>query len=245
MTTNYKEEQAMEIEALESMYTPEEFTKLSDASMRIRNCSGVEGPKARAFDLFIEYPETYPDVPPIWRLENLVNTDDESRAELEKEISAALDENLGMPVVFQLVDVAHTWLASNPEATAKAKAKAKGRAGKDDGDSDDDDDDSSFNPDDDDDDDSDDESLGEEDEELAGLTFKGLEEKTLCNPDVRATEEQFEQWRVRFEEEMIKKGVWPNQKSGGKLTGKDFFETNCAAATAEMSFEDAFLGDEE
>merc|ERR1711933_107166 len=70
--------------------------------------------------------------------------------------------------------------------------------------------------DDDDEDDDDDDENAEEEE------WKGLADKVLCPESERITPESFNEWKLKFDEEMIASGVLKREQQKAK-TGKQFF----------------------
>lgn len=125
--TDYKEEQASELEALRSIYSNEEFTEVSsdphtfDITVTVE--AGDEGKPVTATIRFT-YTSNYPDTPP----DTCVTNSNLSTAQitaLEQLLREQAEEELGVVMVFSLVSAVQEKLGEmlDDEATAKADQK--------------------------------------------------------------------------------------------------------------------------
>ncbi|PUU76700.1 ubiquitin-conjugating enzyme/RWD-like protein [Tuber borchii] len=125
------EEQLQEIEVLQSIY-PDELTQISDTSYTIRLV--LEPPSIPGQDheppiliLHVEYPPTYPDVPPTLDLTLDANSPPSSlsfpddKNTLLSALSPTIEENLSMEMIFTLT----TTLKESAEEMLNARAQEK------------------------------------------------------------------------------------------------------------------------
>jgi len=108
---DYKEEQQQELEALESIYF-DEFEKVNDEPPQFRILIQSQDPYEYLDDgedheiikcyLYIEFPETYPEVKPIMEIQDYENLDESEISSLLEELDQASEENLGMGMIFTL-----------------------------------------------------------------------------------------------------------------------------------------------
>ncbi|KFG34975.1 RWD domain-containing protein [Toxoplasma gondii GAB2-2007-GAL-DOM2] len=111
--TNHTEEQALELEALEALFTrEEEFEKLSPTSFRLSllPCQEGEGTDHVAVTLLVEYVPTYPDDPPHWEIQSSKGLDTEALEELKKEVSEAMKREVGAPMMYTIAEFVQDWL---------------------------------------------------------------------------------------------------------------------------------------
>ncbi|KAI9024657.1 ubiquitin-conjugating enzyme/RWD-like protein [Hyaloraphidium curvatum] len=221
---DHAEEQAQEIEALESIYY-DSFERVSDAPPAFRIRIAPEGfddavralEARRAKDpeeagdgpahywLRIEFPERYPEEPPAMEIEDADGIDEDEATELLAALRAAADENLGAPLVFFVTEAAKEGLEGL--ITSRKEAAEQERV----------------------------ERLAREEEEE-----KRRKEGT------KVTSESFAAWKKAFEKEMAAQGrsdlVWlpaAQVKVAAKLTGKQLFEQNRGLAVSDSQFMEA------
>jgi hypothetical protein len=125
------EEQLQEIEVLQSIY-PDELTQISDTSYTIRlaleplSIPGQDH-EPPILMLHVEYPTTYPDVPPTLDLTLDANSPSSSlsfpddKNTLLSALSPTIDENLGMEMIFTLT----TTLKESAEEMLNTRAQEK------------------------------------------------------------------------------------------------------------------------
>ncbi|CUS13948.1 unnamed protein product [Tuber aestivum] len=126
------EEQLQEIEVLQSIYPDELARATSDTSYTIRLV--LEPPNIPGYDheppiliLHVEYPPTYPDVPPALDLTLDANSPSSSisfpddKNALLSALSPTIDENLGMEMIFTLT----TTLKESAEEMLNTRAQEK------------------------------------------------------------------------------------------------------------------------
>eukprot|EP00282_Hemiselmis_andersenii_P024299 CAMPEP_0172006838 /NCGR_PEP_ID=MMETSP1041-20130122/5771_1 /TAXON_ID=464988 /ORGANISM="Hemiselmis andersenii, Strain CCMP439" /LENGTH=237 /DNA_ID=CAMNT_0012660881 /DNA_START=14 /DNA_END=724 /DNA_ORIENTATION=+ len=121
---DYEEEQANEVEALESIYFGH-FEKLSDGppwKFRVavdpEAAEEREGDSAEPVRLEVTFPPTYPDVVPeiVVKYSHILPKHAEA---LTRHVNAEAENLLGQVMVFMLVTAAKEWLETNDLSTAK------------------------------------------------------------------------------------------------------------------------------
>ncbi|KAJ0395148.1 hypothetical protein P43SY_002432 [Pythium insidiosum] len=113
--TDYKEEQAMEVEALESIYM-DEFKKLSDdpLSYQIHIVPNQDGQNNHvALTLKCQIPETYPDVEPHVEIVLEKGLSDPQYKELKQLVMQHVSENMGMAMMFMVCEAVREYLVEN------------------------------------------------------------------------------------------------------------------------------------
>lgn len=123
---DYNEEQKSEIEALESIYygdfnilSAEPYYKFSIPIKTEEYDSDLNN--GISCELIITYTPKYPEEAPIIELENLLNFEDDYESSLLLYLSAQIQENLGMVMVFTLASSAQEWLNVKYEKSKKLK----------------------------------------------------------------------------------------------------------------------------
>ncbi|KAG3177257.1 hypothetical protein PC128_g16938 [Phytophthora cactorum] len=111
----YKEEQAMEVEALEAIYM-DDFTKLSDEPLtyQVHVVPNQDGENNFvALLLKAEIPDTYPDVEP--KIEVLVRKGlaDRQVKEIKELMAQQIEENMGMAMMYTLSEAVREYLVEN------------------------------------------------------------------------------------------------------------------------------------
>ncbi|KAK5649823.1 hypothetical protein RI129_000852 [Pyrocoelia pectoralis] len=112
---DYKEEQAGEIEALESIYygdvtilTTEPFHKFS---ILIKSEEyDVDNKNGLSCNLVFTYTSKYPDEQPYIEIEEPININNSHLEELLLQLQQQAEENIGMVMIFTLVSLAQEWV---------------------------------------------------------------------------------------------------------------------------------------
>jgi hypothetical protein len=211
------EDQAMELEALESLF-PKELKKVSDTEFSLVNLvpySDNSQVNHVSVDITFSFPASYPsDDSVTWRLaktSGCIATDSSRLEDLESTIRAVCDENLGCSCVYQIAERVQEWLRENNEeekslhdmlqSNSKIAVKQKkAPVVRDDDEDYDSEDDSDFDSEDYSEFDSDYES---EDEEQ----FEDLQLKNLCPESERVTIDQFLEWKKEYDAYLLKEGL--------------------------------------
>ncbi|ROT36992.1 RWD domain-containing protein [Sodiomyces alkalinus F11] len=136
-----REEQIEEREVLESIF-PDEITEISDTEFRIKITLDLDVQEEQDDDLptmllYVRYPEAYPDEPPFLDIQappNTVSSPDlpfsvsEDKTQLMEALEVAIQENLGMAMVFSLVttlkDAAEQLIADRRAEQEKVREEA-------------------------------------------------------------------------------------------------------------------------
>uniref|UniRef100_A0A1B0CKR5 RWD domain-containing protein n=1 Tax=Lutzomyia longipalpis TaxID=7200 RepID=A0A1B0CKR5_LUTLO len=113
---NYKEDQANEIEALDSIYCGELEILATEPYHRFKLPIATEEYNADTqenglrCDLIFTYTEKYPDTAPLVEIEDPINFLDDYEKRLVEHIEETVAEHLGMEMIFSLVSSAQEWL---------------------------------------------------------------------------------------------------------------------------------------
>lgn len=233
--TNCKDEQLMEIEALEALFTNEgEFEKINENEFYLNILPYPDNSKTNHnfVRLKINYTANYPVEPPIWDFDKLSGIEVYDEVELRDTVKSIVQSSLGMPMIYNIADAIQLWLRENNKPLLSMHAqmiereKREGGGGelavnlhngynelK-----------NSYIE------NSDDEYEADEEE----IVFKGLIDKDLCNPEERVTKEIFEKWSNEFKLEMENKRIWKKiEKKDEILTGKQMFMQDNALAITD------------
>lgn len=122
--TDYKQEQDMEIEALEAILM-DEFKEIHSGESGLSTSNRCFQIKVAAQDddvdgsvtnpaqlaLIFSHTETYPDEPPLLNLKSLQGIRTEDLKILKEKLQQEASENLGMAMIYTLVTSAKEWLA--------------------------------------------------------------------------------------------------------------------------------------
>ncbi|KAH1052096.1 hypothetical protein AAZX31_08G194300 [Glycine max] len=122
--TDYKQEQDMEIEALEAILM-DEFKEIHSGESGLSTSNRCFQIKVVAQDddadgpitnpaqlaLIFSHTETYPDEPPLLNLKSLQGMSTEDLRILKENLQQEASENLGMAMIYTLVTSAKEWLA--------------------------------------------------------------------------------------------------------------------------------------
>jgi len=242
--SNHKEEQELELEALESIFEEgKEFEKISDTEflLKFKPYPQDEQENFVGVTLRIAYTDEYPDVAPEWELKDIVGLSDPKVEEMKSKVEESIGESLGMAMVYTVAEMCQEWLKEN---NVKALSMHEEMMLRNKGDE----------PSDDDEDDEDNEA---EVDKLEEEEWKGLKEKPLCAKEDRITSVSFLEWKLKFDEEMIANGTLKREEQKAK-TGKMIFMEAQAAEIAEgkapgavakeggeLAYNAALFGDEE
>ncbi|CAH0483089.1 unnamed protein product [Peronospora belbahrii] len=113
--TDYKEEQAMEAEALEAIYM-DDFIKLSDdpLSYQVHVVPNQDG-EDNFVELLLkaEIPETYPDVEPNLEVVVKKGLADRHVKEIKQILDKQIEENMGMAMMYTLSETVRDYLVEN------------------------------------------------------------------------------------------------------------------------------------
>mmetsp|Transcript_25689 Transcript_25689/g.59375 ORF Transcript_25689/g.59375 Transcript_25689/m.59375 type:complete len:263 (-) Transcript_25689:95-883(-) len=214
---SHAEEQADEIEALQSIFTEGEFEPISETEFKLKLRpldAGEAGENHVGVTLRVAYTPDYPETAPEWELASIVGLGDDKQEDLRNTISESVESSLGMVMIYTVAEAAREWLRANNVKALSMHEEMMKRLQGGEGDAANEDEDGEEDEDDDDDDDDD----GDEEEEV----WKGLADKVLVPLDQRLTSESFATWRQKFEEEMFSTGEWKREEAKGK-TGKLIF----------------------
>jgi hypothetical protein len=221
-----REEQLMELEAMESLF-PEEFrrdpsdTKFSFVKILPYSDHSQENYVSVSVDF--TFPPGYPSEEPIGftitAMTGAISTDSSKLDELNGVIDSEIAANFGMAGVYQVIEKIIEWLRENNEEERSLfdQLTTTVRVGGED--EYDDSDDSDWSGEDDSDESEDD---GE---------YQGLQSKNLCPESARVSDSQFASWRVGYEDWLMENG-FIKRSSDTRPTGKEQFLTNLANRSA-------------
>jgi len=214
--SNYEEEQALEIEALTSIFEEgKEFVKISDTEFKLKLLPHPQGEAENhvGFTLHVTYTAEYPETAPEWEVEDVKGLPDEKLKTLKGLVTENIESSLGMAMIYTVAEACQDFLKENNtkelsmheemllRTTGDAGGKAEG----------DEDDDEEYDEDD------DDYGANEPEEE-----WKGLAEKPMCAEADRVSPDTFAVWKAKFEEEMIAAGIFKKDEVKAK-TGREIF----------------------
>lgn len=204
------EEQALEIEALQSLFEPgREFETISGTEFLLKLLpfpAGEEENHVR-LTLRVSYTPDYPDSPPDWDFQD-VKLPDEKEKELRAMVEETINSSLGTVMIYSVAETCQDYLKANNKKALSMHEEMMLRMNKEGGNGDEEDEDEE-------DDDDDEDGAGEEE-------WKGLAEKELCSEEDRITPESFVTWKLAFDAEMIAAGVLKREEQKVK-TGKLIF----------------------
>ena len=112
---DYKEEQEMEMEALEAMFC-DEYSVIDDKSFSITLVpvqGGGEAENHVCVQFVCTYTETYPDVAPNFELKIVKGLKEKQLPDLETVVNSCVEENIGMPMIYTIADSIVEWLLNN------------------------------------------------------------------------------------------------------------------------------------
>ena len=121
--TDHKEEQNNEIEALESIYPDElevvEVEPFHIFNVVIKPTELQDTDETASCTVQFQYVSNYPDVPPIFKITDMENLDEEHEDVLNDLVYEQISENLGMAMVFSIVSAIQEKIASIVEDRAR------------------------------------------------------------------------------------------------------------------------------
>lgn len=238
--TNYQEEQELELEALTSIFEEgKEFEKVSDTEFKLKfkPFPNDEQENHVSVTLRIAYTDTYPETAPDWELQDAVMADDKVE-ELKSKIEESIESSLGMAMVYTIAEMCQEWLKENNVKELSMHEQMMKRMGGDEEDEEGGDDDEDLD---------DDEINRIEEEE-----WKGLATKPEVPEKDRITVDIFNDWKKKFDAEMIASGVLKREESRGQ-SGKQFFlaaqketeESSEKKGDAPLVYNAALFGEED
>jgi hypothetical protein len=216
---DFAEEQAMEIEALTAMFEEgKEFLKVSDTEFKLVLVPHPQGEEENhvGITLHITYTATYPEVAPEWAIEDVKGLPDPKLKTLKGVVEQNIEENLGMVMIYTVAEACQDFLKENNvkelSMHEEMLLRAKGEGGEEEagegGDEDDDEEYDEFAP-------------GKEEEE-----WKGLAEKPVVPEKDRITPDAFAEWKLKFDQELIEKGILKRDEIKAKTGRQIFMEAN-------------------
>jgi len=225
MDTN--EEQAMEIEALKSIYMQEEFTELSTSphSFKIHLVPTDFGSTENLVEagIIVTFTEKYPNEVPIIQIENIKGMNAQRSDELQKKLLNEAQNNLGMAMIFTLAQSAKDYLLECNEKVVEYNDTVKKEEER--------------------------RLQGDQKESDYEEEINVIKKKILVEEEVKkgtiVTVETFNAWKKKFDIEMAEKEREKNFKlamiNAGKklkLTGRQLFESDSSMATSDLSLSD-------
>jgi len=211
----HKEDQELELEALEAIFE-NELEKISDTEFKLKFKPFPQDEEENfvGASLKITYTDDYPDSAPDWDLEDIVGLPDEKIEDLKSKVEEAIESSLGAAMVYNLAETMMDWLKDNNVKSLSMHEEMMKRLAPEEPEEDEEDVDQ------------------DEVDKLEEEEWKGLKEKPLCSVEERMTMDVFNEWKIKFDEEMIDTGVLVRQEQKAK-TGKMFFmEMEAAQASA-------------
>ncbi|KAF8823039.1 RWD domain-containing protein [Cardiosporidium cionae] len=203
-------EQELELEALEALFAHEgEFEKLSASTFKLNLLPFPDAEEVNhvGVTLYVEFPPSK-------------NIDQSGYTEMNHVVESVLTSYLGSSVVYNIADSLQAWLREhNYPALSMHEEMVKRLQNSED-----------------------DNCIINSPEEfqvksLAGdQEFRGLENKLLCSPQERVTEEEFILWSENFRQEMSYLGIWKNRfnETERSLSGRQMFERNEGLAAIDI-----------
>jgi len=210
--SNHEEEQALEIEALESIFEEgKELTKISETEFLIKLVPFPAGEEENhvGVTMHIVYTADYPDSPPEWSLDDAKLPDDKLGM-LQAAVEEVITSSLVMAMVYTMAEACQDFLKQHNQKVLSMHEEMLQRMGQTgEGDQEEVEDDASG-----DDEDADGPSPEEE--------WKGLAEKALCPEVDRITTDSFAKWKTKFDQEMVACGILKREENKAK-SGKQIF----------------------
>ena len=248
------EEQAMELEALESLF-PDEMKRVSHTEFTLVGLVPFSDNSRKnhvSLDLAFVYPPGYPSSEPISvsvaKATGSIESDTSQLAELHNVIASVCDENMGSCCVYQIAEKVQEWLRANNEEIKSLHDWYESRnrviKKKDEYDSDDD---SDWNEED------DSEYSSDDEEEEEDESFVGLQTKELCPEGERVTRAQFDEWKLGNDAVLMEQGLIKRiSEFDVRPTGKQQFlqtlknrQDSSLLISADLFVDDIELDDDE
>lgn len=205
---SHEEEQALEIEALQSLFEEgREFESISPTEFLLKLVPYPAGEEENhvGVTLHVTYTPEYPETAPDWELKDIKGLNDEKTEEVKGKVEEMVEASLGMAMVYQMAEACQDYLKENNEKELSMHEQmmkrhvAENGPEEEEGDDEEDDDDNA------------------EEEE-----WKGLAEKELVKEEDRITIESFAEWKINFDAEMIAAGILKREGTKAK-TGRQIF----------------------
>lgn len=218
MAPQAKEEQALEIEALQSIFEEgREFESLSSTEflLKLVPCPTMDEENHVGLTLHITYTTDYPETAPEWDFEDIKGLPDEKVKALREQVEETINASLGMAMIYSVAETCQDYLKSNNQKALSMHEEMMLRSAKAGGSAEDDDDEFE-----------DGDGPTEEEE------WKGLAEKELCSEAERVGPDSFLKWKLAFDAEMIACGVLRRDENKAK-TGKTIFFDNKPVASSD------------
>jgi len=238
--TNYKEEQELELEALESIFEEgKELEKISPTEflLKFKPFPQDEEENFVGVILRVAYTDEYPETAPEWELkemwENAIS--DDKLAELKGKVEEAIESSLGMAMVYTIAEMLQDWLKENNVKALSMHEEMMKRMGGDEAEEEDDPDNEA------------------EVDKLEEEEWKGLKEKPMCAVGDRITMDNFLEWKKRFDDEMVANGTLRREDNKAKTGKAIFLEAQASgecgkgkdAKEGEMVYNAALFGEED
>ncbi|CAD7927035.1 unnamed protein product [Amoebophrya sp. A25] len=231
--TNYEEEQALELEALQSIFVHEGELELIDEKqfcLHVLPHPDEEGENHVECTIHVRYPDTYPDVSADVKIKESKGLSQEKLQALKFLIATSMEDNACMPMIYPVAEEIQNYLRNNnvKELTMHEEMLLREKAKNGDADGDENGDDA----------DSDDEGAAPQEEE-----WRGLDIKELVPESERITPQSFAAWRENFLKETAHLSSGPKLLSA--VTGKMYFQKlDQAEIAADEEKEDANFVDD-
>jgi len=240
--TNYKEEQELELEALESIFEEgKELEKISPTEflLKFKPFPQDEEENFVGVILRIAYTDEYPETAPEWELKEMWQDaiSDQKLEELKGKVEEAIETSLGMAMVYTIAEMLQDWLKENNIKALSMHEEMMKRIGGDEVEEEDDPDNEA------------------EVDKLEEEEWKGLKEKPLCAKEDRITMDAFLEWKRSFDDELVATGILRREENKAQ-TGKAIFLEAQASGEAglgkmpgdkggEMVYNAALFGEED
>mmetsp|Transcript_1617 Transcript_1617/g.2422 ORF Transcript_1617/g.2422 Transcript_1617/m.2422 type:complete len:250 (-) Transcript_1617:17-766(-) len=118
---DYKEEQCMEVEALEAIY-PDEFNKTSSDPLqwKIKIVPFANGKDENHVEVTLQCSicENYPDESPSFQIEQVKGLSKDEIEELENLVTNVVEENVGIVVGYTLTEAIREWLVEHNQSAS-------------------------------------------------------------------------------------------------------------------------------
>ena len=111
----YEEEQEMEIESMQAIFTSNEFELLSSNSYILHLSADANPDIYKQLDLKVIYPKLYPSIPAVLNITNVKGID-KHIDELTSKMNEIAQEELGDIYIYQIADMLKEWLNNNNHA---------------------------------------------------------------------------------------------------------------------------------
>jgi len=239
--TNYKEEQELELEALESIFEEgKELEKISPTEflLKFKPFPQDEEENFVGVILRIAYTDEYPETAPDWDLKEMWQDaiSDAKLAELQGKVEEAIESSLGMAMVYTIAELCQDWLKENNVKALSMHEEMMKRIGGDEVEDGEDDPDNEA-----------------EVDKLEEEEWKGLKDKPMCAAADRITMDIFLDWKKRFDDEMVANGTLRREENKAKTGKAIFLEAQASEASkgktdkegGEMVYNAALFGEED